>query len=180
MASRDDLTGLLSACARDDHRAFERLYILASPRLFAICRYMLRHEDVAEDVLQEAFIQIWRDAKNFDRRRASPMTWMAAITRHRALDRLRRKRPELALDEEQLIAPVMNEEAISTELDWSASKRLNACMDTLSDRQKVSIALAFFHGLTHQELSEQMATPIGTVKSWIRRGLDRLKRCLEA
>lgn len=180
MSSRDDLTVLLNACARDDHRAFERLYILASPRLFAICRYMLRRDDVAEDVLQEAFIQIWRDARNFDRRRASAMTWMAAITRHRALDRLRRKLPEVALDEEQVLSPLMSEEAIGTELDWAASKALNACMDTLSEKQQVSIALAFFHGLTHQELSEQMETPIGTVKSWIRRGLDRLKRCLEA
>ena len=78
---------------------------------------MLRRDDVAEDVLQEAFIQIWRDARNFDRRRASAMTWMAAITRHRALDRLRRKLPEVALDEEQVLSPLMSEEAIGTELD---------------------------------------------------------------
>ena len=141
---------------------------------------MLRREDVAEEVLQEAFIQIWRDARNFDRRRASPMTWMSAITRHRALDRLRKKLPEVTLDEEQGPAPLMNEETIDTVLNWSDNKALSACMGTLSARQKESIALAFFHGLTHQELSHQLETPIGTVKSWIRRGLDRLKRCLES
>ena len=179
MAGRDDLTVLLGACARDDHAAFERLYSLASPKLFAICRYMLRREDDAEDVLQESFIQIWRDARNFGRRRASPMTWMAAITRHRALDRLRRKLPEVALDEEQEYAPMMSEETLDTVLNWSDNKVLSACLDTLSGKQKETILLAFFHGLTHRELCEHMQTPIGTVKSWIRRGLERLKRCLE-
>ena len=179
MTSRDDLTVLLNACARDDHAAFEKLYILASPKLFAICKYMLRREDAAEDVLQEAFIQIWRNARTFDQRRASAMTWMTAITRHRALDRLRRKTPEITLDEDYELSALMNDETIDSALDWSRNKILVACIETLSDEQKMAIMLAFFHGLTHQELGVQLETPIGTVKSWIRRGLDRLKRCLE-
>ena len=95
-----------------------------------------------EIVLQKAFIQTWRDARNFGRRRASAMTWMTAITRHRALGRLRRKLPEVALDEEESLAPLMSDEAIGIEVDWTASKALDACMDTLSEKQQVSIALA--------------------------------------
>src|SRR5262245_61199563 len=90
MANRDALRVLLNACAQDDHAAFERLYRLAAPRLFALCVKLLGRRDLAEEVLQETFVQIWRNARYFDHRRAAPMTWMAVIARHRALDVLRR------------------------------------------------------------------------------------------
>ena len=84
------LQALLARCARRDHGAFEQLYRLTSPKLFALCAGMLRRDDLAEEVLQDAFVQIWRQADRFDRSRASPMTWMAVIVRHRAIDVLRK------------------------------------------------------------------------------------------
>ena len=174
------LQTLLSECARRNQAAFEQLYELVSPRLFSLCQYMLRRTDLAEDMIQETFVQIWRDAGKFDPHRARAMTWMAVIARHRCLDLLRRRRPEEAVDEDLLSAQADSDPGpLELTLQWSDRYTLGHCLHQLNPRQRVCITMAFYRGFTHQQVSDHLSTPIGSVKSWIRRGLERLKRCLQ-
>lgn len=202
-ATVDSLTlqVLLAGTAGGDREAFERLYRLVSPKLFGICFAILRHEPTAEESLQEVFVQIWRDAASFDPTRGQPFTWMAGIARHRSLDALRRRSHDRAhpgfageignLGEIGDRGDPARAEGASTD-DASASDPLLAlvlhqnasalhhCLHELTDDQRQCITLAFFHDLSHGELSRWLDTPIGTVKSWVRRGLLALKRCLES
>ncbi|TCO80291.1 RNA polymerase sigma-70 factor (ECF subfamily) [Plasticicumulans lactativorans] len=175
-----ELEALLLACAQGDRAAFRRLYEQTSGRLMALCRRMMHTEEQAEDVLQEAYVQIWRDAASFDPARASAATWLAVLVRHRALDALRRRREEALGDEE--LAAVADETPGPLDLTLAAvdGRRLHLCLDGLGERQRESILLAFLRGLSHPQVSAAMAAPLGSVKSWIRRGLEQLKRCLHA
>lgn len=181
MPQSEVLQALLADCARNDRAAFEQLYRLASPKLFSLCLAMLRRQDLAEEVLQDAFVQIWRDAASYDPGRAAPMTWMGVIVRHRALDLLRRRRPEVSLDEYEGIEEHVdsNPNPMEVVLGLSDNQALKRCLEALPERQRESIVEAFLRGLTHEQLSAVLATPLGTVKSWIRRGLGQLKRCLQ-
>jgi RNA polymerase sigma-70 factor (ECF subfamily) len=181
MSQPEILQALLSDCARNNHAAFQRLYQMTAPKLFSLCLAMLRRQEVAEEVLQDAFVQIWRDAGTFDPSRAAPMTWMAVIVRHRALDRLRRRHPEISLEEHEEFAeqPDDNPGPMEIALNLSENHALRRCLERLSAQQRESISKAFLGGLTHQQLSAALEVPIGTVKSWIRRGLGQLKRCLQ-
>lgn len=172
---------LLRDCARGDHDAFERLYELAAPKLFALCRRLMRRDELAEEVLQETFVQIWRDVDRYDPERALPLTWMGVIARHRCLDVLRRHRPEIGLDDESTFVEPVDEGAGPLELALRVADRhaLAHCLRTLSEQQRMSLTLAFYRGFTHEQLSDYLATPLGTVKSWIRRGLQQLRRCLQ-
>lgn len=174
---------LLEACAYNDHAALERLYRLTAPKLFSTCLHLLRHRDLAEDVLQDAFIQIWRDASRFDANRASAMTWMSIIVRHRAIDMLRRGSRESRLnDAESLSAdddPSSVLEPFERIMNSKRAAALYACLDELAQPQRDAIVLAFYRGFTHQQLAQTLAQPLGSVKSWIRRGMERLKSCLE-
>ncbi len=181
MPDADHLQALLARCARQDRAAFEELYRLTSPKLFSLCSYLLRRQSLAEDALQEAFMQIWRDAGRFDPARSQPMTWMGVIVRHRALDLLRRQRPATSLDDQPWLAEGEDDQPGPLEglLDWANAQELKRCLDELTEQHRESVILAFLRGLTHQQLSEHLATPLGTVKSWVRRGLGQLQRCLE-
>lgn len=179
MPHADFLQALLADCARRDQSAFERLYRLTAPRLFALCISMLRREDLAEEVLQEAFLQIWRDAARFDPNRATAMTWMAVIIRHRALDLLRRRTESRFGEPEGYDAPDTEPGPLEVLLRGFDNHALELCLEQLSEEQRKSIVLSFFRGFTHQQLSDYLAAPLGTVKSWIRRGLGQLKRCLQ-
>lgn len=180
MSEPAELEALLLACAHGDRAAFRRLYEQTSGRLMALCRRMMRTEEQAEDVLQEAYVQIWRDAASFDPARASAATWLAVLVRHRALDALRRRREEALGDED--LAAVADETPGPLDLTLAAvdGRRLHLCLDGLGERQRESILLAFLRGLSHPQVSAAMAAPLGSVKSWIRRGLEQLKRCLHA
>ncbi|MBI3526533.1 MAG: sigma-70 family RNA polymerase sigma factor [Betaproteobacteria bacterium] len=178
----EQLSNLLARCALRDQRAFVTLYQFSSAKLFAVAVRITRRRDWAEEVLQEAFVNIWNHAAGYNPAKSAPMTWMTAIVRNRALDWLRRPR-EVEIDEEheELMASVPDEspgpeELLRRSLDAGA---LAECMKTLTEEQQRSITLAFFYGLSHGELAEQMRKPLGTVKTWIRRGLDRLKGCLD-
>jgi len=135
----------------------------------------------AEDVLQEVYVGIWRKAGQFDPARASPITWLAMIARNKAIDRLR------ALPAANTQAPA---EMVERAVDPSASPlqdaeasndraRLDKCMEQLDDRRRGLIRTAFFDGATYEELAARIDSPLGTVKSWIRRGLLQLRACLE-
>jgi RNA polymerase sigma-70 factor (ECF subfamily) len=173
----DELDCLLEAVAAGDRVAFKRLYHGSAAQLYAVALRLLRRRDRAEEALQDAYVVIWRHAHRFDRRKGSPLAWMTAIVRYRAFDLLRRERarPEQALDEAQV-------EPAGEHMAWSGMaadlRALRACMETLAEPWRRCIQLAFLDGYTHEELAARLGAPLGTIKSWIRRGLMRLKGCL--
>lgn len=178
----DQLSDLLSRCALRDQQAFRTLYRHSSPKLFAVAVRITRRRDWAEEVLQESFINIWNHCAGYNAAKSAPMTWMTAIVRNRALDLLRRPREvEIDARHEDLMASVADESPGPEELLKQSMEAgaLAECMKQLTGEQQKSIALAFFHGLSHGELARQMQKPLGTVKTWIRRGLERLRTCLD-
>src|SRR3954465_400073 len=179
----DQLSDLLARCALRDQRAFASLYKFSSAKLFAVAVRITRRRDSAEEVLQEAFVNIWNHANGYNATKSAPMTWMTAIVRNRALDWLRRPR-EVEVDEghEELMASIPDESPGPEELLRKSIEagQLAECLKALTEDQQRSITLAFFYGMSHAELAEQLHKPLGTVKTWVRRGLDRLKLCLDA
>ncbi len=176
----DDLQHLLAQCSLGNRRAFESLYRKVSGHLFAVALRCMGHRDQAEDVLQEAFVRIWNGASQYDAKLSAPMTWMVSITRNKAIDQLRKHREERLTDEQAqaLFDPSPSaDEQMQSHRDAHALQR---CLDALEGMQRRSIITAYFHGASHSELVTQLAAPLGTVKSWIRRGMERLRRCLES
>ncbi|MGB1110634.1 MAG: RNA polymerase sigma factor [Gammaproteobacteria bacterium] len=171
---------MLDRCALGDRGAFERLYQAASPHLMASVRRMVVQIDISEDVLQEAFVQIWNRAGEYRPDRAKPMTWMTSIARYRALDRLRRQGRDKHNEE---LEPEIEDETGTGPLrnlaQTQSGHALRECLEVVSLDQRNSITLAYYHGLSHDQISSYLGQPLGTVKSWIKRGLERLKRCLE-
>jgi RNA polymerase sigma-70 factor (ECF subfamily) len=173
------LAELLAATANGDRAAFARLYELSAPKLFGVALRIVRREDWAEDVLQECYVRIWSHAGEYRPDLASPMTWMASIVRNRCLDWLRRPNTEVADEEGALTAAQSANPGPLAELERSSdAQALARCLQALEARQRQAIALAFFEGLSHSELARHMREPLGTVKTWVRRGLLKLKACL--
>ena len=174
-----ELDQLLSQCALGDREAFRALYEATAAKLFAVALRILRREDWAEEVLQECYVSVWRHAREYSAARAAPMTWMTSIVRNRCLDWLRRPNPEPLADEalEALESP--NPGPLARLEEGRDSAALARCLRGLDARQRQAIALAFFDGLSHAELAKHLREPLGTVKTWVRRGLARLRSCLE-
>jgi len=160
--------------------AFADLYRQTSAKLFGVALRMLKREDWAEEVLQDSFINIWRHAAEYNAHKSAPMTWMNSIVRNRALDLLRRPGLEIAQQDESLIEAWEDPDSgpLDRLLKSNEAAALARCLQQLESKQRQSIMLAFYHGLTHAQLARHLQQPLGTVKSWIRRGLERLKRCL--
>jgi RNA polymerase sigma-70 factor (ECF subfamily) len=180
VATAPDLAAFLENCAAGDRSALARLYRATSPQLFGLALRMVRRRDLAEEVLQDAFVAVWRHAGSFDRRRGPAFGWVAAIVRNQAIDLLRRRGREAPLDPEAAAAlpdpePGPLDRAAQSEL----ARVLAGCLGELEEGPRSSILLAYYEGLTYEEAALRLATPVGTVKSWIRRSLMRLKRCLE-
>ena len=169
------------AVAGGDRAAFETLYRLTSAKLFGVCLRILGKRSDAEDVLQETYTTIWHKAGLYDAERASPITWLVMIARNKAIDRAR------ADAGEQHAAPIeladsVGDAAAKPAADAEArdsGRRLDACLGELEARQQTLIRTAFFEGVTYENLAARGGVPLGTVKSWIRRGLLKLKACLE-
>ena len=177
---QDELARLIASAAEGDRDAFARLYTLTSPTMFAVARRMLKRGDLAEDVLQEAFLQVWRNAGRYSPAKGAPMAWLIGIVRFRALDRLRRDPRENSLDENDRAEQIPDTAPISaaTELGFSGLDRLKRCLDELDIRQRDCILMAYYEGYTHSELASRFDTPLGTVKSWIHRGLASVRDCM--
>ncbi|WP_213878545.1 sigma-70 family RNA polymerase sigma factor [Pseudomonas sp. dw_358] len=180
LGENDLLQQLLGACAQGDRRAFERLYHNVAPRLHGVALRCVGRRELAEEVVQESFVRIWHHAARFDSELSAPMTWMINITRHLAIDLLR-KRQEAPMDDDQLQSVPDDSpsafEQLNTARDTTA---LNRCLETLEGQQRQAILTAYFHGLSNADLALNMAAPLGSIKSWIRRGMERLRRCLES
>jgi len=177
----DQFEHLLKRCAKQDQIAFKQLYQESSPKLYGLALRITRKPELAEDVLQDSFIKIWQKADTYSRHKGKGMTWMATITRNKALDKLRRLkvRPqEIAIQYEGLDFASTDLEPDHQEDLSQEMRQLRECLNLLQPPQRDCILLSYYYGHTHEELSEQLNQPLGTVKSWIRRGLETLKPCL--
>jgi RNA polymerase sigma-70 factor (ECF subfamily) len=179
------LAGLLGRVALADQRAFEALYGQTSAHLYAVALRIVRDPPAAEEILQEAFVSIWHHAGSYDAARSQPMTWLASIVRNRCLDQLRRRELDtvtLASDDDDapaLDVPDRGLTPVELLLRGAEAQSVRECVETLDAGPRQAIAMAFFQGLSHAELAAQLREPLGTIKSWVRRGLERLRRCLD-
>ena len=187
-AKTAELAQLLQAVALGCPASFKRLYVLTSPRLFAIVHTINRDRADSEDVLQEIYCKVWRNCGSFDPQRGVAQSWLAAIAHHSALDSLRRRR---ARPDRRTIAVQDDEDpysglacAAATPVDAAAQRQdahaLHEGLQTLPAAQRQSLVLAFLEGLTHDEIAAHLQQPVGTVKSWLRRSLIALRPALQA
>ena len=179
LRSSDELAALIGAVAAGDRAAFRAVYERTSAKLYGICLRLLGSEAEAEDVLQEAYVTVWRNARRFESAKASAITWLAVIARNKAIDRLRRRRP--VADGLEAAAEVPDDGPLATAVieQKDDARRLAHCLDELDERARAMIRAAFLDGASYPELAEREGVPLGTMKSWIRRGLMRLRGCLE-
>ncbi|MEO6581029.1 MAG: sigma-70 family RNA polymerase sigma factor [Sphingomicrobium sp.] len=181
-SANDARTRLVEALVKtgaEDREAFSTLYKLTSAKLFGVCLRICGDKGAAEDVLSEVYLTIWRRAGAFEPGRASPISWLATIARNRAIDWRRSSGRRLAVTMDD--APEVADPEASAEdrmVEGDEGRRLHLCLDELDEKQRGAIRTAFFDGLTYAELAERDGVPLGTMKSWVRRGLIRLKDCL--
>jgi len=168
-AEQSRLADLLARSALGDRAAFGQVYAATRSKLFAVSLRIVRERPLAEEVLQDSFVSIWNHAGDYAQAKSAPGTWMTAIVRNRSLDVLRRPREEADIDA-SLTANLV---------DRGEAHSLRECLAELDAPARQSIALAFYHGLSHSELAGHLQRPLGTVKTHIRRGLLKLKECLE-
>ncbi|WP_374339762.1 sigma-70 family RNA polymerase sigma factor [Methyloversatilis sp.] len=178
-----DFEGALSACAAGEHSALHRIYQLEGGRLLGVALRIVRRRDIAEDVLHDAFVRIWEKAASFDPSRGSARGWIYSIVRHGALNHIRDHAREVPADES--LTESIDHESSSHVPDpyhqvllSSEAGQLYDCLGRLDAPKRSSILLAYLEGCTHAEIAARLATPLGTVKAWIRRGLQALKECL--
>ena len=181
VASRSQLAAALARVARGDRGALRVVYQDTSAKLFGVCLRILNDRGEAEDVLQDVYVTVWRKAESFDPAKASPITWLVAIARNRSIDRLRasavtrRSEPIEVADDISDDAP----DAFELVERGQTHARLAACLGELDMTHAKAIRAAFLDGATYEQLAERMEVPLGTMKSWIRRGLLKLRACLE-
>ena len=175
------LAELLAQCALKNQRAFADLYGLTSAKLYGVAIRILRRQDWAEDVLQECYVNIWNHAGNYAIQKSAPLTWMTSIVRNRCLDWLRRPQAETTGPEYDVAVEAWQDDSpgpMDQLMAAGDAQALARCLRQLEGKQRQSIMLAFFHGMSHSELAGHLKQPLGTVKTWVRRGLERLKGCL--
>lgn len=173
-----DYESAVEACARGDSTALRALYEREAAWLLGVALRIVRNRDSARDVLQDAFVQIWQRAATYQRALGSARGWIYTVVRHRALDEVRRAGRETPAGDalEALVDATADRHAIASAQAISAS--IEECLQTLDQRRRECIIYAFIEGYTHEEIATALVAPIGTVKSWIRRGLLALKECL--
>jgi RNA polymerase sigma factor (sigma-70 family) len=177
-AEQDELNRLLLQTGQGDQRAFAELYRRTSPKLFGICLRLLRDRNDAEEVLQEIYVTVWRRASSFDPTRASAVPWLIALSRNKGIDRLRQRRR--ALPEPEVLGEEVADGAPTADLEKTEDyRRLQRCLGELDPQHQRSLREAFFSGATYSELATRCKVPLGTMKSWIRRSLMQLRKCLE-
>ncbi len=186
-AQRADLGDLMARVALGDQAAFKQMYQQTCDRLFSLALQVVKRQSTAEEVLQDAFVTVWNQAKSYSAAKGQPMTWLMTIVRNRAIDLVRAQKDEVSLtridrdsgEEIELEIPDDDADPAKVLESIASDARVRDCLSGLDAKQRQGIALAFYHGLSHSELAEHMKEPLGTVKAWIRRGLDRLRNCLE-
>jgi RNA polymerase sigma-70 factor, ECF subfamily len=184
MPDPGELQQLLARTALGDRAAFRQLYEASAPRLLGVALRLLNRRDQAEDVLQEAYVSVWHQAGGYTAAVSAPMTWLTAIVRNRALDLLRSeaRHPTEVLDEAEDGAhrqlPDDRPNPLGLLEQAASALQIRGCLASIDGPQKQCLALAYYHGLSHSELAAQLGSPVGSVKVWLRRGLELLRRCL--
>jgi RNA polymerase sigma-70 factor (ECF subfamily) len=179
-----ELMEILDRVAAQDEAALKALYDRTSSKLYGLALRIVRDRDAAEDVLQEAFVSIWRGAANYRASLSPPLAWMGLIVRSRALDALRKRSADRAGVTEELdemLAETLEGDSPNPMDVSEASQQafaLHQCLTRLEARQREVVSLAYLCDQSHGELAEQLKLPLGTVKTWIRRGLDQLRNCM--
>lgn len=179
-----ELRALIERVAQRDEAALRALYERTSPRLFGLAMRVLRQRDTAEDVLQESFLTVWRVAVDYRASLSPPLAWLGLIVRSRALDALRKRasaRTGVTQQYDDALEQSTQGEGASPLDAADASQQalaLHQCLARLEARQRELISLAYLRDLSHSELAQQLALPLGTVKTWIRRGLEQLRACM--
>jgi RNA polymerase sigma-70 factor (ECF subfamily) len=180
-ANRSLIAAALGRIPDGDRTALQTVYRLTSAKLFGVCLRILGEHGAAEDVLQEVYVTVWRKAADFDARRASPMTWLIAIARNRSIDRLRASRTNRNMESIDVVADVADTapRADAALEGVQEHAKLHGCLDGLATHERAALRGAFFDGNTYEDLATRMKVPLGTMKSWIRRAMFKLKACLE-
>jgi RNA polymerase sigma factor (sigma-70 family) len=187
-----ELADLIARITLGDRAAFAALYRHSSAHLLGVILRIQSNRALAEDVLQEVFINVWRSAHSFNPALSQASTWLVSIARHRAIDSLRQRKSEVSTvsstylgsegdEEHDLLEHLADDAPTPPELleRSTQARSLATCMQALSTEQKNSLALAYFQGLSHGEVAQHLGQPLGSVKSWVRRGMQSLKSCLE-
>ena len=178
------LIALLDRIAQQDHAALKSLYEQCASKLYGLALRVVTNRDWAEDVLQESFLTIWRSAGDYRASLSPPMAWLGLVVRSRGLDMLRRRaadRSHLTQELDEVLADTLEGEQMSPLDTAQASEQawaLHQCLVQLDKRQREVVSLAYLRDLSHRELANQLKIPLGTAKSWIRRGLDQLRTCM--
>ncbi len=178
------LMGYLERIARQDQQALRELYDATSSKLYAIAMRVVGNVEHAEDVLQEAYLTIWRIAGDYKAPLSPPMVWLGVIVRSRGLDFLRRRTAERSLAGQPIDDMLSDTLAsdIETPMDTSEASEqawaLHECLRKIEPKQREVVTMAYFRDLSHSELAQQLKLPLGTVKTWMRRSLDQLRSCM--
>lgn len=178
------LIALLDRVALADQIALKELYDLTSSKLYGVAVRVVTNREWAEDVLQEAFLNIWRIAGDYKASLSPPMAWMGLVVRSRGLDFLRRRtsdRADAALELDDVISDTVagnSPNPLDTTLASEQASALHVCLSKLDNKQREVVSLAYLRDLSHAELAVQLKLPLGTVKTWIRRGLEQLRGCM--
>ena len=179
MLTPAELVWLLASVAKGDEAAFERLYEATRAKLFGVGLRILRRQELAEEVIQEAYVKIWHSAGQFNPGLASPITWMVSIARNRAIDVVR-KRSELSIEEEPAAMEVASDtpEPLARREMTEELKRVLECVGRLDPERQKLVLLAYYNGWSREQLAEKFDTPLNTVKTWLRRSMIDIRECL--
>ncbi|UAB79055.1 sigma-70 family RNA polymerase sigma factor [Erythrobacter sp. SCSIO 43205] len=180
--AREKLRAAMVRLAEGDSAALEEIYEATRVKLFGICLRILGDRKEAEDALQDVYINLWQKADRYDPERASPISWLATFARNRAIDRLRTGKVRQGAVPVEEALPLPDDRPMADDLlvDAENTAQIHKCIEGLDERTRTHIRSAFFDGFTYAELAERADVPLGTMKSWIRRGLKKLRACLEA
>jgi RNA polymerase sigma-70 factor (ECF subfamily) len=174
-----DHAGLLVACGRGDQGALQAIYRLEAAAMLGVAMRIVRRREVAEEIVHDAFVQIWRHAGSFDPARGSARGWMFTIVRNRAINSIRDTSREEAVPDEELIAAADAQDEAGNAFDQLAEESaLRRCLERLEPRRRHGVLLAYVEGLSHGEIAARLNVPLGTAKAWLRRGLLQLRECL--
>ena len=173
---------LLGRCAQRDERALQELYQLISGQLLGVLMRILRRRAIAEEALQDVMVKVWERADQYVAYRGRAMAWITAIARYRAIDLLRRQQATSTIDDApaEALVDITAADFVDTTTSARLRKALNDCFSRLTAEQRRCLELAYVDGYSQDQIASEIQSPLGTVKSWIRRGLSSLKRCLDS
>ncbi|MFZ1816236.1 MAG: sigma-70 family RNA polymerase sigma factor [Rhizobiaceae bacterium] len=177
--SSDEITVLIGRVAMRDRDAFRDLYSRTSAKLFGVCLRVLKDRAEAEDALQEIYLKIWHNASRFGPSRYSPISWLVAVARNHAIDRLRARKPQGADFDTAYEVADDRPDPEQAAVNRSGERQIGDCLEELDNARQEAVRGAYLDGLSYQELAERHAVPLNTMRTWLRRSLMKLKECLE-